>query len=65
VRIRNRLIHFGQFPERDAVHSDAALFIRMTEYITAKALGLFPSNIFNTVEGLEEFLANKVTATKR
>ena len=58
VAIRNRLIHFGQFPERDAVRSDAMMFIRMTEYITAKALGLFPSNVFNTIERLEEFLVN-------
>lgn len=58
VAIRNRLIHFGQFPEQDAVYSDAIMFIRMTEYITAKALGLFPSNVFNTIELLEEFLIN-------
>lgn len=58
VAIRNRLLHFGQFPERDAVRSDAMMFIRMTEYITAKALGLFPSNVFNTIERLEEFLVN-------
>lgn len=56
VAIRNRLVHFGQFPERDAVYSDAEMFIRMTEFITAKALGLYPSNVFNTLKRFEEFL---------
>ncbi len=58
VAIRNRLVHFGQFPERETVRSDAMMFIRMTEYIAAKALGLFPSDVFNTIERLEEFLVN-------
>lgn len=59
--IRNRLIHFGRFPERDAVHDDAILFIRLTEFIIAKTLGLMPSNLFNTIEKLEEF----ISSTKR
>ena len=58
VAIRNRLIHYGQFPERDAVRSDAEMFIHMTEFIAAKALGLYPSNVFGTIEGLDEFLSN-------
>ena len=58
AEIRNRLIHFGRFPERDAVHDDAVLFIRLTEFIIAKILGLSPSNVFNTTEKLEEFLRN-------
>ena len=56
AEIRNRLIHFGRFPERGSVHDDAVLFIRLTEFIIAKALGLSPSNVFNTVEHLEKFL---------
>ena len=56
AEIRNRLIHFGMFPEREKVHADAVMFIRMTEYIIAQALGLTPSNIFNTVEEFESFL---------
>jgi len=58
VAIRNRLVHYGQFPKGNSVRSDAIMFIRMTEYISAKALGLFPSNIFNTIERFEEFLRN-------
>lgn len=53
---RNRLIHFGRFPEYDEAHDDADLFIRLTEVILAKILGLTPSNVFNTGERLEQFL---------
>jgi hypothetical protein len=56
AEIRNRLVHFGRFPERGSVHDDAVLFIRITEFIIAKILGLLPSNVFNTVEKLEDFL---------
>jgi hypothetical protein len=56
AEIRNRLIHFGKFPERDAVYDDAVLFVRLTEFIIAKTLGLSPSNVFNTIENLERFL---------
>jgi hypothetical protein len=56
--IRNRLIHFGRFPEHGKVHDDAILFIRLTEFVIAKILGLSPSNVFNTVERLEEFLSD-------
>lgn len=61
AEIRNRLIHFGMFPEREKVHADAVMFVRMTEYLIAQALGLTPSNIFNTIEEFESFL----TATAR
>jgi hypothetical protein len=56
VAIRNRLVHYGRFPERDFVREDAEMFVRMTEYVAAKILGLYPSNVFNTVERLQEFL---------
>lgn len=59
AEIRNRLIHFGLFPERDAVHDDAILFIRLTEFVIAKTLGLFPSNLFNTIEKLEQFFSRQ------
>lgn len=57
--IRNKLVHSGRFPERSSIHDDADLFIRLTEFIIAKTLGLFPSNLFNTIEKLEAFLASK------
>ena len=56
AEIRNALVHSGRFPERTAVYDDAILFNRLTEFVIAKILGLRPSNLFNTVERLEEFL---------
>jgi hypothetical protein len=52
--IRNRLIHFGKFPEKDGVRSDAILFIQITEVIIAKILNLEPSNVLNTLDKVEE-----------
>ncbi len=57
AEIRNRLIHFGKFPKRDAVYDDAVLFVRLTEFIIAKTLGMSPANVFNTIENLEKFLS--------
>ena len=59
AEIRNKLVHFGQFPKRGSVYRDARLFIRLTEFIIAKTLGLEPSNVFNTMEELEDFLKRK------
>jgi hypothetical protein len=59
AQIRNRLVHFGRFPEQDEVHSDATLFIRMTEWIVAKTLGLEPSEVFDTLKGFEAFVGRK------
>ena len=56
VHIRNRLIHYGQFPEKSNVRQDAEMFVRMTEFIGVKTLGLLPSNVFNTMEQFEDFL---------
>jgi hypothetical protein len=57
--IRNRIIHFGRFPEAGNGHDDAIFFIDLTEMVIAKILGLLPSNIFNTIENLEQFLRNQ------
>ena len=56
TKIRNRLVHFGQFPEKTNVYRDARMFVGMTEFICASALRLIPSNVFNTVEQFEDFL---------
>lgn len=58
-KIRNRLIHFGRFPEGDSINQHAVLFIQLTEFIIAKVLGLLPSNLYNTIENLEVFLSAK------
>jgi len=58
AEIRNTLVHTGRVPERTTVYDDAWLFVRLTEFVIAKILGLVPSNLFNTVERLEQFLAD-------
>ncbi len=58
AEIRNRLIHFGKFPDGDSVYEDAVLFVRLTEFVIAEILGLRPSNVFNTTERLEKFLSS-------
>jgi hypothetical protein len=64
VGIRNKLVHFRYFPERvksapkrKSVYDDAVLFIRLTEFIIARILGLSPSNALNTKE-MEKFLTD-------
>jgi hypothetical protein len=59
VEARNRLVHFGRFPERGAIFQDAVLFVRLTELIITKALGLTPTSGFNTMEELENYLKPK------
>jgi hypothetical protein len=59
AKIRNRLIHYGRFPEQNSVIKDTILFIKLTESIIAKILGLIPSNVLNTKEDFEIFLKNK------
>jgi hypothetical protein len=59
AEIRNRLVHFGRFPNRGTVYDEAVLFTKLTEFIIAKILGLAPSNVLNTMEAMEEFLSSK------
>lgn len=61
VALRNKLVHYGRFPSADSRTDEstwqtAVLFIRLTEVIIAKILGLEPSNVFNTKEKLEALL---------
>jgi len=58
--IRNNLAHFGSLPEKDKVFDDAVLFIRLTEFMLAKILGLSPYDVFDTMKNLEEFLGRPV-----
>jgi hypothetical protein len=65
--IRNELVHFGCFPqvnpeisvkhssEYDSSYDDIISFIRFTEFIIAKILGLSPSHALNTKK-MDEFL---------
>jgi hypothetical protein len=56
VRARNWLVHDGRFPEDKSVHDHAVLFVRLTEFIVAKTLGLLPSNVFDTMDKFKAFL---------
>jgi len=67
IKIRNRLVHFGRFPEvepknsakhsseYDSVYDDVISFIRFTEFIVAKILKLSPSYALNTKK-MDDFL---------
>jgi len=59
--IRNRLIHFGRFPD-NVTNEDAIMFINLTEFIITKILGLFPYGAPDTMVELEDFLkkSNKI-----
>jgi hypothetical protein len=61
AEIRNRLIHFGQFPEGSRVHDDAVLFIYMTEWIVSRSLALEPSEVFDTLDHFAEFISRAST----
>jgi hypothetical protein len=54
IETRNRLIHVGRLPT-NADENQVILFVRLTEFVIAKILGLKPSNLFNTIEQLERF----------
>ena len=54
--VRNRLVHFGRFPEGDSAQRDARLFIDLTEVILAKILSLSPSNVFSTQDRWDRFM---------
>jgi hypothetical protein len=53
--IRNRLIHFGFFPD-NAIQDNAVMFAELTEFVIAKILGLSPYGALDTMAKLEEFL---------
>lgn len=58
AKARNRLVHFGEIPD-DVDLDEMVMFIRLTEQIMAIVLGLQPSNAFNSVEQLQDFLKIK------
>ena len=59
AEIRNRLVHYGRFPKRQDTNN-AEFFIRLTEFVIAKTLGLIPSEVFDTTKRLEDFLKGKL-----
>lgn len=63
--IRNSLIHNGRFPERETVYDEAELFCQITEFVIARIFGLGPSNLFNTIEKFEAFLASEQKSAEK
>lgn len=55
VRTRNSLVHNGNFPTPHA-EEVADIFIRLTEMVIARVLGLTPSTVFSADERFECFL---------
>jgi len=58
VKTRNALVHSGQFPDKSKSKKTAVLFIRLTECLLARILGLVPSNVLNTEEELFKLLGD-------
>lgn len=52
--VRHRLTHDGTFEKSDDIKA-ANLFIRLTEFVIAKTLGLEPSDVFSPRERLDRF----------
>jgi hypothetical protein len=63
--IRNRLVHFGQLPEKSSVSDDAMLFIHMTQWIVARTLGLQPSEAFDTLKRFKQFITKTAAAVRQ
>ncbi|MCQ3929150.1 MAG: hypothetical protein DPW16_01715 [Chloroflexi bacterium] len=64
VTVRNKLIHFGRFENDPSTHDHAILFVHLTEFVMAKIMGLWPSDVFNTTDRLEDFLKQQVKTKK-
>lgn len=58
AKIRHALVHDGIFPNRESAQA-ADVFVRVTEYVIAKTLGLSPSEVFSPRERLDRFLNNQ------
>ena len=54
TRIRNALTHDGSFEQEEDFEA-ADLFIRLTEFVIARILGLEPSKVFSPLERLDRF----------
>lgn len=54
TRIRHRLTHDGSFEQEEDTKA-ADLFIRLTEFVISKTLGLQPSEVFSQKEQLDRF----------
>ena len=58
VQIRNKLIHTGRFPDKQA-KDGAVLFVRITEKVVAQILGLAPSDVLGSLHKFKAFLSGE------
>lgn len=56
ANIRNRLIHYGRFPVGPKAEHLAETFVRATEFVVAKILGLVAPDIYGSMKGFEQHL---------
>lgn len=56
--VRNRLIHFGMFPEKKSIDK-ATTFVKWTEYLVARTLGLYSTESFESLEKFEDAVGGK------
>lgn len=56
AKIRNRLVHFGIFPEKDTAFEEALLFVELTEIVVARSLGIEPGGALSTIDRLQNWL---------
>lgn len=57
-KVRNRLIHFGMFPEEKSIEK-AKAFVKWTEYLIARTLGLYGAESFDSLEKFETTVIKK------
>lgn len=64
VQVRNRLTHFGMFPEgeQEELIWNVRKFIKWTEYLIAKTLGLYETESFDTVEEFDTAMQEKISS---
>jgi hypothetical protein len=55
ARMRNRLMHYGFFPDDELATGHAVLFLELTEFVVARTLGIATANILDTRERLAAF----------
>lgn len=57
--MRNRLTHYGFFPDDELAIGHAVLFLELTEFVVARTLGIAAANVLNTRERLAAFCEGK------
>lgn len=63
VEVRNKLTHSGMFPEgnQEELIWNVRKFIKWTEYLIAKTLGLYEKERFDTVKEFDKAMQEKIS----